>query len=73
MRVGMMSIVLLAGGLLAGCALQPVEPWQRATLAREEMQLIPDRIESGFDEQIYLSREAAFGGKGIGGGGCGCN
>lgn len=73
MRVGMMSIVLLAGGLLAGCALQPVEPWQRARLAQEEMQLVPDRIESGFDEQIYFSREAAFGGKGIGGGGCGCN
>lgn len=73
MRIGMMSIVLLASALLAGCALQPVEPWQRATLAQEEMQLIPDRIESGFDEQIYFSREAAFGGKGIGGGGCGCN
>jgi len=37
------------------------------------MQLVPDRIEEFFDGRVYFSREAAFGGKGIGGGGCGCN
>lgn len=73
-----MHISTLVGALFAtltlvGCSLQPVKPWQRATLAQEEMQLVPDRIESNFDEQIYFSREAAFGGRGIGGGGCGCN
>lgn len=73
MRMGIITVVLIAGAPLVGCSLQPVEPWQRATLARDEMQLVPDRIESGFDEQIYFSREAAFGGRGVGGGGCGCN
>ena len=52
---------------------EKIEPWQRDVLAQESMQLDPDAIKSYADEHIYFSKEAATGGKGVGGGGCGCN
>ncbi|MDH5573834.1 MAG: DUF4266 domain-containing protein [Gammaproteobacteria bacterium] len=52
---------------------EKVEPWQRDVLAQESMQLQPDAIKSYADDHIYFSKEAATGGKGVGGGGCGCN
>jgi hypothetical protein len=58
---------------LAGCTLEPVQPWDRDLLAQEKMQLVPDPVENFIDEHIYFSKEAASGGQGVGGGGCGCN
>lgn len=59
---------------LAGCAvIQPVQPWEKGVLARSEMTMQGDALESKFAEHIYASREAASGGNGVGGGGCGCN
>ena len=52
---------------------EKVNPWDRDILADESMQLTSDIIESYTDEHIYFSKEAAMGGKGVGGGGCGCN
>ncbi len=69
---GAMALVVLAG-MLGGCAMQPVQPWERDLLAKEEMALTPDRVEEYLDGHIYSSREGASGGKGVGGGGCGCN
>lgn len=63
-------LLLLA---LSGCSINEVKPWDRNLLAQEKMQLVPDPIESFLDEHIYFSKEAAFGGQGVGGGGCGCN
>ena len=57
----------------AGCAFEPIKPWERGTLARENMSLEADSIIQLMDEQIYYSKEASSGGKGVGGGGCGCN
>lgn len=64
--------VLLATAL-GGCSLNEVKPWDRDLLAQEKMQLVPDAVENYLDEHTYFSKEAAFGGQGIGGGGCGCN
>ena len=50
-----------------------VRPWEKGELAAPEMQLICDPLESEFDDHIYFSREASSGGRGFGGGGCGCN
>ncbi len=50
-----------------------VEPWERDVLAKEEMQLVTDPIEAATDDHIYFSKEASSGGRGFGGGGCGCN
>lgn len=70
----MRSILALAALIaLAGCAIKPIHPWERDLLARPEMQLVKDPIENTFDEHIHFSKEAAFGGQGVGGGGCGCN
>lgn len=59
--------------LLGGCSIQPVQPWEKNLLAKDEMQLTPDRIEDYLDAHAYANREASSGGKGVGGGGCGCN
>jgi hypothetical protein len=58
---------------LTSCASLGVEPWQRGTLAREEMQLVSDPLEASVDDHIYFSKEASSGGRSYGGGGCGCN
>jgi hypothetical protein len=59
--------------LLSACSSMGVEPWERDILAKEEMQLISDPLEASIDDHIYFSKEASSGGRGFGGGGCGCN
>lgn len=54
-------------------SMENVEPWQRDVLAQDEMQLDPDAMRTFADEHIYFSKEASTGGRGVGGGGCGCN
>lgn len=59
---------------IGGCALvQPVQPWEKGVLAKPEMTFEGDRLDSNFVEHTYSSKEAASGGSGVGGGGCGCN
>ena len=55
------------------CSSMGVEPWERDVLAKDEMQLVSDPLEAGIDDHIYFSKEASSGGRGFGGGGCGCN
>ena len=66
-------IVLLLAAMASGCSSMGVEPWERDVLAKEEMQLTTDPVEAGIDDHIYFSKEASSGGRGFGGGGCGCN
>jgi hypothetical protein len=61
-------VAALAIGL-NGCA--GVKPWERDLHAREDMQ--PSALDNAIDEHIYFSKEASSGGRGFGGGGCGCN
>lgn len=56
-----------------GCTSLGVEPWDRDILAKDEMQLTADPMEAATDDHIYFSKEASSGGRGFGGGGCGCN
>ena len=66
------SLVLL--GALAGVTGCPhVHPWQRGKLADYIMRADRDPLGVAQDEHIFFSREAAAGGRGVGGGGCGCN
>lgn len=69
----MLISALMSGLLLTGCSDLGVKPWERDVLAKEEMQLISDPVEAGLDDHIYFSKEATSGGRGFGGGGCGCN
>jgi hypothetical protein len=57
--------------LLSACA--DVKPWDRDLLAQKKMQLVPAPVDNALDEHVYFSKEAASGGQGVGGGGCGCN
>lgn len=63
------SVVLLS--VLSACA--PVQPWERGRLAKPQMALDQDALLSAMDEHVYTSKEAASGGVGPSGGGCGCN
>jgi len=68
------ALVVLAAALAAGgCSSLGVEPWERAVLAEPGMQIDPDVVVTALDEHIYFSKEAATGGLGTAGGGCGCN
>lgn len=69
-RFVVVSFVL---GVLGGCSSMGVEAWERDVLAKEEMQLTTDPLEAATDDHIYFSKEASSGGRGFGGGGCGCN
>ena len=64
------TATLAAMVALVGCA--NVSPSQRGTLAKPEMQLEFDRAASAISGHTYASKEAASGGKAVGGGGCGC-
>jgi len=67
------SILLAALLAIAGCSSMGVEAWDRDILAKDEMQLTSDPVEAALDDHIYFSKEASSGGRGFGGGGCGCN
>ena len=68
----MMGAGLLAM-LLTGCATVRVQPWERATLTDYGMRADRDPLATAAAEHTYFSREAATGGRGVGGSGCGCN
>lgn len=59
--------------LISACSTMGVEAWERDVLAKDEMQLVADPLEAAIDDHIYFSKEASSGGRGFGGGGCGCN
>ena len=70
-RTFVVSCLLAAAALLSSCA--HVKPWEREVLSRPGMQIDPNPMISSCDDHIYFSREASNGGRGYGGGGCGCN
>lgn len=67
------GVVLLSLLSLSACSDLGVQPWERDILARPDMQLNADPVQAGLDDHIYFSKEASSGGRGFGGGGCGCN
>ena len=52
---------------------EEVKPWEKDVLAQPAMQFPQDKMFSYSDDHIFFSKEAATGGTGVGGGGCGCN
>lgn len=73
LRIGIRAVCLIAGvgALTTGC--QHVSPMQRATLSDMTMRGDRDPLGTSMSEHVFFSREAASGGRGVGGGGCGCN
>lgn len=67
----LLALVVVGLGL-GGCA-RAVLPSEKAYLADPIMQFDPDGLEAAADAHVSSNREGAAGGKGTGGGGCGCN
>lgn len=65
--------LLLVALSLMLCQCSQVLPWQRGKLADYTMRPDRDVLGLALNEHLFFSREAASGGRGIGGGGCGCN
>lgn len=63
------AIVITSIGLSA-CA--PVAPWQRGTLAKPSMAVVPTPLQDTLSHHTYGSREAASSSSSASGGGCGC-
>ena len=73
---GRLAVLALLGALVvacAGCSTLGAKPWQRGLLARDDMRLDGEPLDNALDEHTYFSKEASSGGRGFGGGGCGCN
>ena len=66
-----LGLLALGAATLTGCS--HVKPWQRGALADYTMRQDRDPLGNSQAEHIFFSREAATGGRGVGGGGCGCN
>jgi hypothetical protein len=72
LSAALLAAAAFAGWLgVGGCAV--VEPWDRGTLADYTMRPDRDPPSDGLYEHVYFTREGASGGRGVGGGGCGCN
>ncbi|MGD8862055.1 MAG: DUF4266 domain-containing protein [Myxococcales bacterium] len=64
-------VFLLALCTLGGCA--TVAPYERETLAREDMQLERNPDATAGEQHAVNYREGSSGAVGASGGGCGCN
>jgi len=75
MKLGRSGLLWSIAGtlLVSGCSSLGVKPWQRDVLAREEMRLDANPLDTAIDDHLYFSKEASSGGRSFAGGGCGCN
>lgn len=69
--------VAVAAGLVllatSGCSITPVSAYQREYLAKAVMVRDASVHHQQMEWHSYASKEAASGGYGVAGGGCGCN
>jgi hypothetical protein len=65
------AVLLIGTTVILGSGCTTVKPWERDLHARADMRA--DALDAGIDDHIYFSKEASSGGRGFGGGGCGCN
>jgi Domain of unknown function (DUF4266) len=75
-KIALLVTMGAAGLFFGGCATTSavrVRPWERGALADATMDPDRDPLGSAVSEHVYFSREAASGGRGVGGSGCGCN
>jgi hypothetical protein len=75
-RLILVAAAAAAALAFSGCSTAQavrVKPWERGLLADPLMDPNRDPIATAALEHVYFSREAAQGGRGVGGSGCGCN
>ncbi len=66
----LLAVALL---VLAASGCTPLKPWERGNLAKPHMALTTNAGQAAMRTHMEISREAASGGNGASGGGCGCN
>lgn len=71
MRAVLLVCVCVVSLCVVGC--KTVDPYERETLARRDMQLEGNPDLSASDDHATEVREGTSGGYGGAGGGCGCN
>jgi Domain of unknown function (DUF4266) len=71
MKIFRLFLALALCSLAGACA--TVKPWQRGHLADVTMRPDRDPLSDSISEHVWFTREAFAGGRGVGGGGCGCN
>jgi hypothetical protein len=67
------AVILVLALVVAGCGRHAVRASEKEFLADQVMIFDSDAQETGADEHVLSNREGAAGGRGTGGGGCGCN
>lgn len=75
-RILLAVLALPIAALGTGCSTVPaarVHPWERSLLADSIMDPNRDALGTAMMDHVNSSREAASGGRGVGGAGCGCN
>jgi len=77
MRASVLLLALIAGSVLGGCAIKPIEPWvkpyERERLADPIMAFSRSSLAERHRDHVRDVREGARGATGVQGGGCGCN
>ena len=73
MKRKLLQGTVLAAALLGLAGCQHVKPYQRGAMADYIMRPDRDPLGDSQSEHVFFSREGASGGRGVGGGGCGCN
>jgi hypothetical protein len=72
-RKMLLAFTLATGFIVGACGKQAVRASEKEFLADRIMQFDFDGQETAADEHILSNREGSSGGRGTGGGGCGCN
>lgn len=73
MKIAAVLLLIAGAAVIGGCSSVGVNVWERDILAKPQMQLNNNPTDRSLDDHIYFSKEASSGGRGFGGGGCGCN
>jgi hypothetical protein len=66
-------VLAAALSLAAGCGRFAVRPSEKEHLADRTMRFDANGQEASADDHVLSNREGSAGGRGTGGGGCGCN
>lgn len=71
MKLFRLLFLVIASSPMMSCT--HVKPWERGHLADYTMRPGRDPLTDSIGEHVWFTREAFAGGRGVGGGGCGCN
>jgi len=72
-RMRVLAVGSIVAFAAAGCGRHAVRASEKEHLADRTMRFDADEHESAADDHVLSNREGASGGRGTGGGGCGCN